>query len=241
MTHKIIGSVGILLATLLAFAQPALAQEEQVHQTLFTNVHVFDGTSEKLAMAQDVLVEGNLIKKIGKGLVAANGATVIDGGGRTLMPGIIEAHGHVAIGMNLDRLSEEDPMYVAAKAAAAARFYLDHGWTTVRDVGGSSFGIKKAVDEGLTPGPRVHPAGLAISQTSGHGDFRRFADPHPNSLREPYVINRVLSTVADGVPEVLRATREELRKGAVHIKVLAGGGLSSQFDPLTQPDTPWRR
>ena len=98
---------------------------------------------------------------------------VIDGGGRTLMPGFIEAHGHIGLPVPLDQVTEQvDWQYLGVGAAVNAEFYLMNGWTTVRDVGGPVYGIKKAIDEGLVAGPRIYPSGKFISQTSGHGDAR---------------------------------------------------------------------
>jgi len=234
MTFVNIKAALVVLITLIAFTGVALAEEQRTSpQTLFTNVNIFDGKSEKLSMGQDVLVEGNLIKQIGKGLTARAGATGIKGNGRTLMPGIIEAHGHIGLPFYPGRvLGDEDWQYIGAKTTVTAQFFLDQGWTTVRDVGGPVAGIKKAIDEGAVSGPRIYPSGMFISQTSGHGDFRRFADPHPSQIVELPFFNRYFGHIADGVPEVLRATREELRKGSVHIKLMAGGGMASQYDPI---------
>jgi imidazolonepropionase-like amidohydrolase len=212
---------------------PGIAQEAGTQQILFTNVSIFDGKSAKLTSNQSVLVEGNLIKSIGADFESAPGAVVVDGGGRTLMPGIIEAHGHPGLPIPPRLMAgETDWMYIGAQAVLDARIYLDHGWTTVRDAGGPSFGIKKAIDEGVVPGPRIYPTGMFLSQTSGHGDFRRYGDPHPNELSEQPFWNKYFAHIADGVPEVQRGVREELRKGAVHIKLMAGGGVTSLYDPL---------
>jgi imidazolonepropionase-like amidohydrolase len=219
----------ILLSAL--FASSAWAKDEPLPQTLITNVQIFDGVSDKLTPGR-VLIEGNLIKQIGESISAPD-ATVIDGGGRTLMPGIIEAHGHVGLPMSPGDIgTKEDWQYVAAGITQVAKTYLDHGWTTVRDAGGMVSGIKKAIDENIVPGPRIYASGMFISQTSGHGDFRRFGDAHPNELANTPFFNRYYGHVVDGVPEVLRASREELRKGSVHLKLMAGGGIASTYDPL---------
>ena len=227
--------LGLILSLALSISTTASARESaDPSQTLFKNVSIFNGTDDQLIAGKDVLIEGNLIKAVGSGLAVAADVHVIDGGGRTLMPGIIEAHGHISLPVPLDQVAEQvDWQYLGIGAAVNAEFYLMNGWTTVRDVGGPVFGIKKAVDEGLVPGPRIYPSGRFLSQTSGHADVRAgFASPHPNDLPvEPWV-NREFFALADGVPEVLRATREELRKGAVHIKLMAGGGIASQYDPI---------
>lgn len=151
------------------------------------------------------------------------------------MPGIIGGHEHVGLPVSPGELTgpDYDWQYLAAASAAGAKFYLDHGWTTLREAGGPSEGLRRAIDQGLVPGPRVYTAMQYISQTSGHGDMRSgYAAPHPNDLPiEPWV-NQEFFRLADGVPEVRRAVRESLRRGAVHIKVMAGGGISSQYDPL---------
>lgn len=201
-------------------------------QTLFTNVNIFDGTSNKLITGKDVLVEKNFISKIGSNLKIPEGTTVIDGQGQTLMPGIIEGHGHMALPVTPDDLmGNADLLYIGMKAAENAAYFIEHGWTTVRDAGGPAYGIKRAIDEGAVVGPRIYNSGMFISQTSGHGDFRRFYDPHPDRSDVP-LFNEHFGHIVDGVPEVLQATREELRKGSVHIKVMAGGGIASQYDPL---------
>ena len=166
---------------------------------------------------------------------APKGATIIDGGGKFLMPGIIEGHGHIGLPHVplTDIPANVDWQYIGVAAAANAKFFLESGWTTVRDAGGPTFGIKKAIDEGVVPGPRIYPAGRLISQTSGHADVRPgYASPHPNDSTELPWANREFFAIADGMPEVLRAVREELRKGAVHIKLMAGGGIASQYDPI---------
>jgi len=161
--------------------------------------------------------------------------TVIDGEGRTVMPGIIGGHEHVGLPVPPGELARPDYdwQYLAAASAAGAKFYLDHGWTTLREAGGPSEGLRRAIDKGLIPGPRIYTAMQYISQTSGHGDMRSgYAAPHPNELPVQPWHNQEYFRLADGVPEVRRAVRESLRRGAVHIKVMAGGGISSQYDPL---------
>ena len=160
---------------------------------------------------------------------------LIDGGGRTLMPGIIGGHEHVGLPVAPGDLAgpDYDWQYLAAASSAGAKFYLDHGWTTLREAGGPSEGLRRAIDEGLIPGPRIYTAMQYISQTSGHGDMRSgYAAPHPNELPVAPWHYQEYFRIADGVPEVQRAVRESLRRGAVHIKVMAGGGISSQYDPL---------
>ncbi|KHT63452.1 hypothetical protein RJ45_11575 [Photobacterium gaetbulicola] len=201
---------------------------------LFTNVDIFNGKSDVLLEEHQVLVSGNKIVKIGKNIDKPDTAVIIDGTGKTLMPGIIEAHGHPGSPTTPNKiLGDTDWMYIGLSAAADLKTYIDAGWTTVRAVGGGpTYGIQRAVDEGIVPGPRIYPSGMFISQTSGHADFRRFADPHPDDLSEKPFWNKYYGHIADGTAEVRQAVREELRKGAVHIKMMAGGGVTSQYDPL---------
>jgi imidazolonepropionase-like amidohydrolase len=221
------------MALALAAAATVNAQDEEPPRILITNVNIFDGVSEELAVGMSVLVEGNLISAVATAIPAPAGSTIIDGGGRTLMPGIIEAHGHVGLPMSPGEIgTTQDWQYAAIRTIGVAKNYLDHGWTTVRDAGGMVSGIKKAIDEGHVPGPRIYPSGMFVSQTSGHGDFRRYADAHPNTMTDTPFFNQYYGHVADGVAEVQRAVREELRKGAVHIKVMAGGGIASTYDPI---------
>ena len=139
---------------------------------LFTNVSVFDGTSDALIANGNVLVEGNMIKAVSADPIEADGATVIDGGGRTLMPGMIEAHGHVTYASPLVAMMlQQDPNEQAVRSARRAQDYLMAGFTTVRDMGGNAFGVKKALDAGVFPGPRIYPSGPSISQTTGMAIF----------------------------------------------------------------------
>ncbi|UCH46566.1 MAG: amidohydrolase family protein [Betaproteobacteria bacterium] len=204
-------------------------------QTLIRNVNVFDGKNEKLAMGQDVLVEGNLIKKIGKSLKARTSAAIIDGGGRTLMPGLTDAHVHLMLGdAPAKSIYEETWGYVGAQSVAAAKAMLLRGFTTVRDVGGPVAGLKQAIDEGLVEGPRILPSGPFITQTSGHADLEtsKFKlSPYFSGVPDKMEIMG-WGFVADGVPEVQKAAREALRTGSTQLKVMAGGGVSSYFDPL---------
>ncbi len=222
----------LAIASMFLTPQAGAVEEEKASYVLIQNVKIFDGVNNKLVPGH-VLIENNLIKAVGAIKTIPEGTKVIDGGGRTLMPGIIEGHGHPGNVLDLSaNMGGEDPFYIGAKQVQGAKFFLDHGWTTVRGVGGPSYGLKKAIDVGAVPGPRIYPAGMMLSQTSGHGDLRRYADPHPDSVTELPMMNKFTTHIVDGVPEVLQATREELRKGAVHIKVMAGGGLASQYDPL---------
>jgi len=184
----------------------------------------------------DVLVKGNLIDQVSKKSIKVSDSknmTVIDGAGRTLMPGLIEAHNHLMFPVpNTAWFNTHDMIYISAAAAEEAKGFLMRGWTTVRDIGGPSMGLQRAVEDGRIVGPRIYASGAVVGQTSGHGDMRGYVDPHPNMVEYTHPFYDHFSYIADGPAEVQRAVRENLRRGAVHIKVMAGGGVSSEFDPI---------
>ncbi|MFA0054897.1 metal-dependent hydrolase family protein [Vibrio echinoideorum] len=214
----------------------AFALSANAASTLFTNVDIFNGTEDKLYEDHHVLVEDNLIKQISATPIEAGEADVIDGQGKTLMPGLIDGHAHVMINYNFgDIESNKDLTDISIHATQVAKRYLDDGFTTVRDMGGPAFGLTREIEAGNVVGPRIYPSGAFISQTSGHGDFRDRSDPGftPNSVGDISNFERMgIGAVADGVPEVLKATRLNLRNGATQIKIMAGGGGSSRFDPI---------
>jgi imidazolonepropionase-like amidohydrolase len=180
---------------------------------LFKNVKVFDGKSDKLTGPTAVLVVGNKIEKIAADIPAPGKATVIDGGGRTLMPGLIDAHAHLAMAaLPIPTLMTADVGYIHLHAGKEAERTLLRGFTTVRDAGGPVFGLKRAIDEGLIAGPRVYPSGAMISQTSGHGDFRLPYEVPKMGLSRAEVLGAGI--VADGPAAVTKATREQLLQGA---------------------------
>jgi len=215
-----------------AASAQAPATEPEITQTLIRNVNVWDGTSDQAVTGQDILIENNLIKTIGKGLSADDDAEIVDGKNLTVIPGIIDAHSHLALPITLDSVHTEDPAYVAAVSLKVAEMLLMRGWTTMRDVGGPSQGLARAIDEGMAIGPRIYPSAMFVSQTSGHGDFRALTDPHPNMTGNVNAFEARIGLIADGPAEVRRAVRESLRVGATQIKVMAGGGISSEYDPL---------
>lgn len=202
---------------------------------LIKNANIWDGTSNTLAENVDVLIENNLIRKVAKNISEPNGAKVIDASGKTLIPGLSDAHVHLSSTLGgKETRNDAHWMYVAIRTAIAAENFLMLGFTTVRDLGGPVFGLKRAVDEGLTPGPRIYPSGAYISQTSGHGDMRNANEPSTQWSGGPmHPIDAMgWSFVVDGVPEILKASRENLRNGATQLKVMAGGGIDSDFDPI---------
>jgi imidazolonepropionase-like amidohydrolase len=231
--------LAVSLAAALPFAASAVAQEEKSKpQVLFTNVNVFDGKSDRLEEGMSVLVEGNLIKKVAKGDIEAGAdATVIDGGGRTLMPGLIDSHVHLThmiLEGGLTAWEAATWEEIGAITAAAAREFLMSGFTTVRDMGGMGGGFKRVIDRDDLVGPRIYPAGAYISQTSGHGDLRLSSQLNPAQAgRQMSNLEQLrITRLADGVPAVLNATRENFATGAAYIKIMAGGGVTSAKDPL---------
>ncbi|WP_291749504.1 amidohydrolase family protein [Bauldia sp.] len=224
----------LALAALMAAAATAAAAQDAPTQTLFTNVNVFDGANEALIENANVLVEGKLIKAVSTDPIEADGATVIDGGGRTMIPGLIDMHWHSNFAtLGVQEGLNTDLAYHALKAARANNDALLRGFTTVRDMAGNVFSLAKLTDAGMYDGPRIFPSGPAISQTSGHSDWRP-ATGAPFDIAAPLDYPQRVGhfVVADGVPEVLKRTREALRMGATQIKIMAGGGVSSNFDPI---------
>jgi len=207
--------------------------DEGTPQTLFTNVRVWDGNSDGLTDSTNVLVVNNLIHSIGPE-VSSDDATVIDGGGGTLMPGLIEEHAHLSLHGDLFQIRNEfNWMYVGAKSGAEAGHMLMRGFTTARDAAGPTNGLRKVIDAGHVVGPRIYSAGPAISQTGGHFDIRGLNEPNYHFLGMPDPKQFMeWAYLADGVPEVQKAAREIFRKGSTHIKIMAGGGVATVYDPL---------
>jgi imidazolonepropionase-like amidohydrolase len=205
--------------------------------TVFRGVRVFDGRHSTLTGSSDVVVHGARIESVGataaQPVLAGPDVRVIEGGGRVLMPGLIDAHWHATFAaVPVQVAMTADPGYVHLVAAKEAERTLLRGFTSVRDAGGPSFGLKRAIDEGVVAGPRIYPCGAFITQTAGHGDFRfRHEVPRAcGTLSHGEVMGA--STIADGVDQVLRAVREQLLLGATQIKVMAGGGIASPYDPI---------
>jgi imidazolonepropionase-like amidohydrolase len=228
-----------LAATLLAssFAAGAMARGPvPASETLFRNVRVLDVVKGQLGAPTDVLIEDGRIAKIGSKIAPGGSAKIIEGGGRTLMPGMIDVHVHLTFGaLTMPQMLSPDLTPEKAEEAAGRQSHdmLLRGFTAVRDAGGPIFGLKRRIDAGDLVGPRVWPSGAVISQTSGHGDFRL---PSERSRKFGGGVSRSelfgANFIADGTSEVLTATRENLRFGASQIKLMAGGGTSSDYDPI---------
>ncbi len=202
--------------------------------TLFTNVHVLDMRAGRLLQDQQVLVEDGTIRALSGQAIAANDARVIDGGGRTLMPGLIDCHVHVTFSAtNLGLLAQTPNTTLALRALPILRGMLRRGFTTVRDAGGADWALKQALEDGMEGtviGPRLVVCGPALSPTGGHGDFRPRSD---RLLPVGCGCQRLASTrVVDGVDAVRGAVRELLQMGAEQIKIMSSGGVASPTDPV---------
>lgn len=226
--------IGVSLMS-ISLSTPLMAQQkEAVSRVLINNVNIFDGRSDKLISDMSVLVEGNTIAKIARSIGTPDNATVIDGNGRTLTPGFIDAHVHLQWNVGAYEFIDSPPDYHAALALVEARNTLMRGFTSVRDTGGAVFGVKKAIDQGYHPGPRIYASGAAIGMTSGHGDYRT-VNELSRQLGGPAEtpLERLGMTVfADGIPEVLTASRDQMRRGAHFLKMFVGGAVSGLRDPL---------
>ena len=235
----------------LGFCQTSLAQDYDIEMpglapattpvsngvTLFQNVRIFDGKSPALSAPSSVLVRGNTIERTSTSPITVDTSAdvrVIAAAGRVLMPGLIDAHWHEFMAATPQLLlMTADPSYLHLLAARQAEATLLRGFTTVRDMGGPVFGLKRAIDEGVMIGPRIYPSGAFISQTSSHGDFR-FLFELPRMPGGPLSHSEVqgVAAIADSPDEVRLRAREQLRQGASQIKLMAGGGVSSAYNPI---------
>lgn len=239
-----LGMLLLLLLGLLArggWAQSPAAANAPVQpgSVLFENVRIFDGTSEQLSALANVLVVDNKIEQISTDAIAAptdREVLRINGDGRVLMPGLIDNHVHIVMEATpMQALVSPDTTIetIFQQAAATANTMLMSGFTSVRDMAGPVFEMKQNIDRDALIGPRIWPSGAMISQTAGHGDFRSLDEiprtpTTPLSRAEQYGVG----AIADGVDEVLRRTREQLMQGASQVKIAAGGGVASAYDPL---------
>src|SRR5215831_17340175 len=226
-----------LIALALFWSLPLAAQNPASEPvTLFQNVRIFDGKSGTLSAPSHLLVRGNKIERVSSDTIqspADANVTVIDGGGRTLMPGLIDVHWHAMLIRSTPAQGiTGDVGYNNIAAGAEATDTLLRGFTTVRDVGGPTFGLKQAIDEGIIAGPRIFPSGAVITITGGHGDFRQLYEL-PRTIGTLSRVEQIgVSAVADSPDEVRLRVREQLMQGASQIKLTAGGGVSSPHSPI---------
>jgi imidazolonepropionase-like amidohydrolase len=230
-----------LVALLASFLPNDTRAETKQHArqppVLFQNVRIFDGKHDSLSAPTNVLVSGNTIEKISTDAIPTEDTahvTIIEGGGHTLMPGLIDAHWHaMLVRPNPAQALASDVGYLNLLAGSEATATLMRGFTTIRDMGGPAFGLKRAIDEGLLAGPRIYPSGAMITITGGHGDFRQLSDL-PRTVGG--MLSRVEqiggSMIVDSPDEVRLRVREQLMQGASQIKLTAGGGVASPFSPL---------
>jgi imidazolonepropionase-like amidohydrolase len=198
---------------------------------LFSGGRLLDPRRGELLDGVEVLIEGERVKEISDRPIKSAGATRVELAGRTLMPGLIDAHLHVFLNeVNIGVLDAVPLTLLAINGSLALKASLMRGFTSVRDTAGGDFGIKAAVEQGLIEAPRLFISGQALSQTGGHGDFRKRTQ---RALGCDCCSGLAYTArIADGVPEVIKATRDELRKGADFIKIMVSGGVASQADPL---------
>lgn len=223
-------------AVFAGFSHSALAQERTA-VTLFENVRIFDGKSATLSAASNVLIRGNIIERISTAPIPVDrraDTRVVAGGGRILMPGLSDMHWHAMMARPTPaQILASDIGYTNLLAGVEATATLMRGFTTVRDMGGPVFDLKRAIDDGLLPGPRIYPSGAMITVTSGHGDFRQLSDL-PRTLGG--FLSRVEqlggAAIADSPDEVRMRVREQLMRGASQVKLTASGGVASPFSPL---------
>lgn len=234
---RLIRYVAMVAGSFLLVASVMAQSEPPKSHVLFENVRIFDGKSAQLSAPAHVLVEGNKITQISRepiNVTPSSNTKVIKGAGRTLMPGLIDAHWHAMLAtVSVPQLLTADTGYINLRAGHEAERTLMRGFTSVRDLSGPVFGLKQAIDEGIVAGPRIWPSGAMISQTGGHGDFRmRYEVPAANNagLSRGEATNG--GVIADGVAEVRKRVREQLMLGASQIKLAAGGGVASAYDPI---------
>ncbi len=224
-------AIALSLATLAASAALAAPATETEPPILIENVRIFDGVHPELVAGQVLVADGAIQRVSSEPIAPPEGAVVLDGQNGVLCPGFIDLHTHLAMQYPF-ALQGDHPTVAGAYALQAAELYLDSGFTTVRDAGGTHPDFARAIESGDLPGPRIYPSGAILTQTSGHGDFRKPHTPHPAWLGGSPYINSGESILVDGVAETLRAARENLRSGATQIKIMGGGGVASDYDPI---------
>ena len=233
---KVAKNLAVLASIVLSLSASPAVRAQQGGAILFENVRIFDGKGDTLSGPTNVLIRGNKIEKISATAVLVDPAQIatINGGGRVLMPGLIDAHWHTMLVRPTPAAALTDDVgYTTLVAAAEAADTLMRGFTTVRDMGGPSFALKRAIDEGIVTGPRIYPSGAMITITGGHGDFRQLFELPRTVGGPPSRMEQIGgSMLADSPDEVRLRAREQLMRGATQIKLTAGGGVASPFSPI---------
>jgi imidazolonepropionase-like amidohydrolase len=223
----------VIVSAILAFISPLSSRAQSDAQILFNNVRVFDGISEALTGPVNVLVAGNLIADISaESIDAIPSATVIDGAGRTLMPGLIDLHSHLLAngdGGLVDIEANFTWQDLGLRMAAMARLFLMDGFTTVRDMGGACGGLRRQIDAGVIEGPRVYPSCAWIGPPGGHSDMRNFTMPQTPMVSQTERLH--ISIQVNGADEVTAVARQNFMLGATQLKIMQTGGVASLFDP----------
>lgn len=216
---------------LVAAALACLSFAAHADSYLIENVRIFNGVDHTLTHGH-VLIEDGVIARISDDPIEApDGATVLDGDNRVLTPGFIDLHAHITTNVPWSMRGAHSTV-VGAVANDVAAHYLDSGFTTIRDAGGTHPSLARAINTGLVYGPRVFPSGSVLSQTAGHGDGRYPDSPHPTLHGADPYSTADMGVIVDGVDQHLAATRENLRHGATQIKIMGGGGVMSEYDPI---------
>lgn len=224
----------VLFLSLILFTSTLFAQESP-DRILINNINIFNGKDNKVVKG-NILIEGKLIKTVSSSPIILGESVntqIIDGNGKYLIPGLIDAHSHIMFeSIPQGKAMTSEYAYLALFASKAAEKQLLRGFTTVRDLGGGALVVQKAIDEGLATGPRIFASGAFISQSGGHGDFGLPTDV-PRKIGEmSYAERNGMAAIADGVDQVLMRSREQLRQGATQLKLMAGGGVASNYDPI---------
>jgi len=234
--RTLLGLAGTAVAATAVMWLAPLHAQERAAAVLIENVRIFDGTHPQLSAPSSVLIKGNIIERISTAPIPADqrsGAQIVAGGGRVLMPGLIDAHWHATMVRSTPtQMLSNDLGYTTLQAGAEATATLMRGFTSVRDMGGPSFALKRAIDDNILPGPRIYPSGAVITISGGHGDFREISELPRTTATLSRVEQLGGSAVADSPDEVRKRAREQLMQGASQVKLTAGGGVASPFSPL---------
>jgi imidazolonepropionase-like amidohydrolase len=216
---------------LISLVSLFISQAALAGTVLIEDVRIFNGVDAKLTSGNILVVDGLIADISSDSITAPEGATVIAGNNRILTPGFIDLHVHLGMHSPSSHAREHSTA-VGARSVAAAKFFLDHGFTTIRDAGGTHPDLARAFNSGELYGPRVFPSGAIVSQTAGHGDWRMPHEPNPSHTGGSPYLSADNAIIADGVDATLVAVRENLKNGATQIKIMGGGGVMSDYDPI---------